>query len=207
MRGAWVAIGVLAGAGCGFDGGQGGSADAPPGTPDAPDIDADPGAPDAPPDAMPGAPDAAIDARLPDGPLVVLCPGGYLPIPNGATLYRFVGTGDDWLAAEQDCEDDDDLTDAGTHLVVFDNSAEKQAVDTAFNDDFWIGISDRNDEGQWIAVNGQANPVTGGLGGGDTGKNCARVKDSNGAIEAQQCTDTDTYVCECDGLLGDPANY
>ena len=202
MRGAWVAL-VVGGTGCGFDGSPG-TNDAPPGAVDAPDTDADPGAPDARPDATPGAPDARADARLPDAPIVLMCPPGYAPIANAPALYRYAGTGDDWLAAEQDCEDDG----AGvSHLVVFDNTAERNAVDNAIVDDFWIGISDRNTEGTWIAVNGQANPVTGGLGGGNTQRNCARVKNSNGSIEDQECIDVDAYVCECDGIAGDSANY
>jgi hypothetical protein len=204
MRGAWAALVVVGGIGCGFDGGNPATDDAPSGTPDAPGIDADPGAPDARPDAMPGAPDARVDARLPDATIVLMCPPGYAPIPNAPALYRYVGTGDDWLAAEQDCENDGiDVS----HLVVFDNTAERNAVDNEIADDFWIGISDRNTEGTWIAVNGQANPVTGGLGGGNTARNCARVKNANGAIEDQECLDVDAYVCECDGLPGDPTTY
>jgi hypothetical protein len=148
------------------------------------------------PDAPPGGPDAPLaDAGG--------CPSSYLPITGAPARYRVVENLVLWLTAEQDCEDDG----GGSHLVIFDDMAERDAVVAGRNGDYWIGITDRVDEGMWRAVTGQTTFFTGGAAPGNNTTDCGLVDITGGTITSQSCFADDSYICECDGVQADPANY
>ena len=156
------------------------------------------------------APDAAtIDAAAPDAG-VLICPLGYAPINGSATQYRVVEVNVTWAIAAADCNDDDDLSGAAngrTHLVVVGDNAEKIALTNQFSGNTWVGLTDIAVEGtfQWVTdeptngfpVVGQRPPWDAGDPDGGTSENCVRFKNSFD-FEDKPCTDTDSYVCECD---------
>lgn len=159
------------------------------------------GAVDAPSDAPPGAHlDAPRDAAT------AACPAEYSPIGALAHKYRHVATAAAWLNAEQACESDG----AGIHLVVYDETGEQTMVDTITAASIWIGESDRKTTGTWLWVTGASATSL----GSDSGKQCGEYYNGNGmgetmppAVQQQTCTDTHSYVCECDMIAADPAAF
>ena len=224
MRSRLIVMLALTAGGCGFHpaGGTTGDDDA---TDDAATSDdADPAsdgaaAPDAAdPDAAPGADAAAIDAATtdaapPDGRPdagVLICPIGYAPINGSTSQYRIVEVNVTWGFAALDCNDDDDLGGAAsgrTHLVVVGDNTEKILLTNQFSGNTWVGLTDAAVEGtfQWVTdeptngfpVVGQEPPWDSGDPDGGTNENCVRFKNSFD-FEDKPCTDTDSYVCECD---------
>jgi hypothetical protein len=205
MRGFVIALTL---AGCGFTapGGQQQPVDAT--TSDGPGQDRP--APDGPAPDGPMA-DAALDA--PVGPQ---CPAGYAAIPTllGSTSqYRFVSTQVAWIDAERDCEDDGDSSNLPTHLIVLDDTAERDAmiagplgVGGPINDQ-WIGLTDLEEEDEsfnWV-TNQQATLAL-APGGDAANRDCVRIK-NNAAAEARDCTETNRYVCECDASPAVPGNF
>src|SRR5688572_21342668 len=109
--------------------------------------------PDAAPQPMPDAPSTTT---MPDAPPVKVCAPAYAPLAAAGTQskYRRVQVQTAWLTAKADCESD------GGHLAIPETAAEATAIfalidplDTSPY--FWAGISDANQDGQWVTVTGQ----------------------------------------------------
>lgn len=157
-----------------------------------------------------------IDAML-DAPTGPQCPAGYAPIPTllGSTSqYRFVNAPQlSWIDAETDCENDGNMTNRATHLIVLDATAERTAMiggplgtGVPINDQ-WVGFTDLADEDQdfrWVT----AQPATLSLSptADADDKDCVRIKDT-GAAETRDCAETNRYVCECDAISAASSRY
>jgi hypothetical protein len=182
-------------AGCTFD------ANGLPGTLPGPDarVEADAGPLDA----------AAVDAEPPpDAPTpdaAFVCPAGYVKSTvAGGTSYRLVQQSRGWAAAEADCEDD---SFGLTHLAVIGDAFELNAVSiVATVPEVWIGVSDRVEEAQYLAVTGESAPFLpwgsgepndSGLGGED----CVELNEE--VFNDENCLGLLFYVCECDGVPAD----
>ena len=111
--------------------------------------------PDAPAQQQP-TPDAPATTSMPDAPPPKLCAPAYVSVPatNTTSKYRRVQVQTLWTTAKADCESD------GGHLIVPETATEAMAIH-AFVDPldtspyFWAGISDANQDGQWVTVTGQ----------------------------------------------------
>lgn len=110
--------------------------------------------PDAPAQDMP---DAATTTAMPDAPPAKVCAPAYAALPASGTpsKYRRVQVQTAWLAAKADCESD------GGHLAIPETAAEAKAIFALIDPldsspYFWAGISDANQDGQWVTVTGQA---------------------------------------------------
>jgi hypothetical protein len=207
LRASWsAALAALVLAACRFDG-SGVASDA--GGDD--DVDGAPTPADAAADAPLDPADAAVDAAPPP-PDAQACPANYVRVDGQSSLYRFVGSADDWAAAEADCENDGTATGGGTHLLVLDGASELAAIDPRVAPPVWIGMSDRVDEGTFVLVTGPVavfRPFRSGEpnDGGPIGfsEDCVEL---NGAeLNDEGCTANRQYVCECDGVDADPEAY
>ncbi len=151
--------------------------------------------------------DAAVDA-VPDA---ATCPATYSRVDGLPSLYRFVVVGDDWLAAELDCEDDGATTGGGTHLVVLDNATEVAGLDPLLTELAWIGVSDRVTEDSYFRVTGGVSTFPGFRSGEPNDGGPFGVEDCvelNGAeLNDEGCGELRRYVCECDGVPAIPAAY
>lgn len=207
-----VVIAILFAAACGFHPAGGGGDDDTPGDDDAMNPDGaviDPDARD--PDATPASIDAAVDASRPDAdPGTLLCPLGYAAINGSTTQYRIVESAVPWLAAAADCNDDDDLVSGitgHTHLVVVGGAQEKTILTNQFSGNTWVGLTDAATENTFVWVTdedtmgfpvvGEQPPWDAGDPDGATAENCVRFKNSFD-FEDKACTDSNSYVCECD---------
>ena len=199
------ALAVVVLAGCPYTGRPLSDPDADPNAPDA-RVDADLSVPDAReiPDAPPGTPDAP--PNLPDA-FVPLCPSTYTAA--GGSHYRWVGIGTNWLAAELDCEDDAGPSDQPAHLAVVDDATERTLLITGTGgslDNQWIGRTDLASEGTLIYITPQAGVDPSGASGNSGMKDCVRLG-NDGSYDARDCTNTNIYVCECDGFAADPSRF
>jgi hypothetical protein len=169
--------------------------DAPPPPPVDAAVDAPPPPPvDAGVDAPPPPPDAAAPT----------CPGGYVAVDGLASRYRVVTSQyRRWTGAEADCEDDG----AGTHLVVLDSAAELALLDARLGETFWVGVSDRVNEGTWRTVTGVPAllPWNSGEPNDILGEDCGEI--AGGGLNDLDCGAFRRYVCECDGLPAIPGAY
>ena len=112
---------------------------------------------DASTDSAPPVVDAAVDARF-DAPIDTFsmdgCPSSYALI--GGSRYRMITNAITWIDAANMCAADggSGLTPA-THLAVIRDNTERASL-TAFNGInigvFWLGLSDRVTEGQYLWV-------------------------------------------------------
>ena len=145
-------------------------------------------------DAPPPPPDAAAPT----------CPGGYVAVDGLASRYRVVTSQyRRWTGAEADCEDDG----AGTHLVVLDSAAELALLDARLGETFWVGVSDRVNEGTWRTVTGVPAllPWNSGEPNDILGEDCGEI--AGGGLNDLDCGAFRRYVCECDGLPAIPGAY
>lgn len=154
---------------------------------------------------------------FPDGnptdPMVdaLVCPATYdLTLTGSTSRYRFVGNQSvPWLTANNRCGDD------GQHLIVLDDQGELAAINVlAGAGERWVGLSNRANGGtMYLPVTDQPTQfpplttppwATGQPQPGETG--CVAIND-NGQLVTLSCGNGRTYICECDGLASDPANF
>jgi hypothetical protein len=131
------------------------------------------------------------------------CPLSYTRL--GTSCYRYSGLQDApiWLDAELACEADG----IGSHLVTIDDAAEATLLATAFEtNDFWIGVTDRVDEGVYRNVTGELAPYLVWRVGEPTSSDCAQLDDI-AEFHVSSCDSTDEYVCEYDGRPAAPGAY
>jgi len=136
------------------------------------------------------------------------CPASYAgQLQGSGSRYRVVDQPAPWLDAQRDCADDG----AGTHLAVVGSELERSGLRTLFQDDLWIGFSDRVAEGSFRWVTGASSAFTGWASGQpdgqDASQDCVEQKHMMQSWHDQPCTDLLAYVCECDGVAADPATY
>jgi len=142
--------------------------------------------------------DAAIDAAP------VVCPGNYITLGVGTSVYRLETNSVDWLSAEQSCEAD------GQHLVVVDDVVELSAVAAAISgQNIWIGVTDRKAIGTWLKVTGgtatylpwdSSEPDLAAL-------ECVYIDALTLKLVDQGCGSGRRAVCECDTVAPDPTSY
>lgn len=156
-----------------------------------------PNAPDA---NRANTPDAVPDAA-PDTPPARVCAAAYVSVPGTQTQskYRRVQVQTAWMTAKADCASD------GGHLIIPETAAEAIAVH-AFVDPldsspyFWAGISDPEQDGQWMTVtNVPFGAITWGVGDPDQriGEIYAIVY-SDGKFYDWFDYGTQEYACECE---------
>ncbi|XP_028992615.2 CD209 antigen-like protein C [Betta splendens] len=78
------------------------------------------------------------------------CPAGWRRF--GCSCYLLSSQFGPWTDGRDDCRSRD------AHLVVIDSSKEQMFVSTFTNQDAWIGLSDRDQEGNWTWIDG--TPLT-----------------------------------------------
>lgn len=152
--------------------------------------------------SIPGAnPDATPDSAA----SILPCPVTYT-LSNGSSKYRSVTASTTWTAAETDCEDDatPNVT-RPAHTIVLDNDAERAYAFMQNNSDQWVGITDRNTEQAYLAVTNQMPFFLGSATGNNTSKDCLILNSTDTTSEA--CSNGHPYLCECDGLAANPANF
>lgn len=161
----------------------------------------------APRDAAPTEPEIATDAQLTvDAPLLALdagdCPPSYTRM--GGSCYRFsVDQVPTWLDGELACEADG----VGAHLATIDNAEEAAmlASESDFND-FWIGMTDRIDEGVYRNVTGELAPYLVWVPDEPTSSDCGQL-DEEALFHVSTCDTSDEYLCEYDGRPAAPGAY
>lgn len=158
--------------------------------------------------------DGTSSADAPDGPVDGSAPSvGQLCMDAGYTLhglsyYRVVGAGATWDAAEVDCEDDVAVTAgalASTHLVVFKSQPEVGVVASLSTSDVWVGYSDRRNEASFLWVTDEPGTFSPPINGNADAKDCGLLR--MGGFHARDCTDLESYVCECDTFAVNRDNY
>jgi hypothetical protein len=162
--------------------------------------------------------DAPADSA-PDTPprvacTVAQCPAGFAVVDGGC--YRVGITPRSWLAAELDCEA------VGAHLIVEDSIQEHTTAHdlatAAGVTRVWVGWSDRRGPDNvftWVAPDAggllQTDPCVFGSTEPDAGDadHCAVQAANNSCPDYQDvsCDLLESYICECDGQLADPARY
>ncbi|XP_035285550.1 C-type lectin domain family 4 member E-like isoform X2 [Anguilla anguilla] len=110
-----------------------------------------------------------------------------------------------WSQSQEYC------TSKGAHLVVINNQQEQNFVSSRVSETHWIGLSDRNTEGQWVWVDGTPLDRSGTqywwskepdnwMGAGDPfGEDCAALGDHNGNHTSwfdASCRNMKKFVCE-----------
>lgn len=153
---------------------------------------------DAPRDDAPTEPEIAVDAQLPvDAPVLALdagdCPASYTRL--GTSCYRYSAVQvPTWLDGELLCEADG----VGAHLATIDGEAEAVLLASAFDvNDFWIGMTDRSDEGMYRNVTGELAPYLVWVPGEPTSSDCGQL-DQEALFHVSTCDTSDEYLCEYD---------
>ncbi|XP_035285545.1 asialoglycoprotein receptor 1-like isoform X1 [Anguilla anguilla] len=110
-----------------------------------------------------------------------------------------------WSQSQEYC------TSKGAQLVIINNQQEQNFVSSRINETHWIGLSDRNTEGQWVWVDGTpldrsgtqywwAKEPDNWMGAGDpSGEDCAALGDHNGNPDRwfdASCGKIKKFVCE-----------
>jgi len=162
--------------------------------------------------ATDSAMDSAVDAPA-DAPPTMFdlstCPAAYT-VAAGTSRYRVVaGNAPSWTAAANDCASD---LSGATHLIVVDDLAEYSMALTMLLDNApkWIGLSDRKTNGVFLAVTDQAPAFPPASGPpwaqGQPTSGCVEIT-ALGQLIADACGKNFGYICECDGVPNNPANY
>ena len=163
--------------------------------------------------------DAADDAPRPDGEPAG-CPASYDRIlQTTASRYRLVLSGKNWAGARATCAQDKPGL---THLLVLSNENEWRAFITDppsyLANETWIGFSDRVVEGtfRWVtnevtpyASVGQQTPWEADqpeTGTSAPTDDCVAMRALAGLLHDDGCSSTHNYICECDGIIDNPAN-
>jgi hypothetical protein len=146
----------------------------------------------------------AIDAPF-DDTAPVNCPASYASIGVAGSKYRANGNSFTWTQAQAMCVAD------GTHLVVFQDDAERAMVTALLpGDNQWVGVTDRITLGTWLAVTGATatylpwEPSEPDL---TADERCVAAKPSSFNYEDNDCLSGRRFVCECDGTPSNPSSY
>ena len=152
-------------------------------------------------DAQQG-PDASsqVDAMPPDAdPFAMIAAqcqaAGYVQVASLTSLYRSVGSGQNWTNAQADCAKD---VPGATHLIVLSSQTEVTYMGAQRG---WVGLSDRATEGTFTTVTGETGDLrpwdSGQPDNGSGSEDCVQMKATG--LDDDQCGNNHRYVCECDG--------
>jgi hypothetical protein len=154
-----------------------------------------------------GQADARVDGQTIDAVVdaaPVTCPGNYVTLGVGSSVYRLETNSVTWLSAEQSCEAD------GQHLVIVDDVTELDAVAAAIpGENIWVGVTDRKTIGTWLKVTGGAATYL----PWDSSEpdladfECVYLDAVTLKFVDQGCTSGRRAVCECDTVPPDPTSY
>lgn len=150
-----------------------------------------------PPTGAPGAPDAPVD--------LARCPSGYDAVLGAPSRYRYTNLDTAWADAAQACAAD--TPDAITHLVVYDDFRELEAVRDGVPfpfDRLWAGFArdDGTDPTVFFAVTGGRLDRTSPLwepGEPTGGSELATFVGDGFDLTDGPHDDSHPYICECDG--------
>jgi len=133
-----------------------------------------------------------------------VCPGNYSTVGSLTSKYLGLNTSMTWDASEALCEAD------GTHLVVLDDAAELTAMlGVVPGQNLWTGVTDRIAVGTFRKVTGpNATFLPWDTSEPDAlAAECVYVDSLTMKLVDQGCGSGRRGVCECDGILVDPASY
>lgn len=134
------------------------------------------------------------------------CLAGYSMLGEGC--YRFVINTMEvsWFEAEVACEADG----AGAHLVVPDTVEEIALLTPQFTaaQDAWMGGNDLMLEGSYLRVIGGPALIAWGSSEPDgDGEDCMQILSAENLLADRDCTETNDYICEYDGIPVDPTAF
>jgi hypothetical protein len=146
-----------------------------------------------------GAVDATPDAFVDDDAPACMTNAQYVGRPNQSHRYRPVAQAASFEDAEDACAADE------AYLVVIEDQAENVWVRGLQNGEQWIGLDDRDDEGDYQWANGvdlergvdYENWATGEPNNSWGAEDCVEMLD-DGRWNDSDCDDSLRYVCECD---------
>lgn len=109
--------------------------------------------------------------------------------------YRVSPDAADWMTGFDRCTADQ------SHLVVVDSMEENDYLEILVGRKFWIGLHDKNNEGDFEWVN-SAPLVFENWNDGEPndlgGEDCVELRDSGGLWNDLPCSHSRYFVCECD---------
>uniref|UniRef100_A0A3Q0RE41 C-type lectin domain-containing protein n=1 Tax=Amphilophus citrinellus TaxID=61819 RepID=A0A3Q0RE41_AMPCI len=124
------------------------------------------------------------------------CPAGWRKF--SCSCYLLSERSDSWDAARKDCRDKE------ADLVVIDSTEEQSFLKTITQSYSWIGLNDKEQEGQWKWVDGTPliwtnwatnEPNNGGAPNHD--EDCAHMhSDDHGTWNDHKCSVSLTWICE-----------
>jgi hypothetical protein len=125
---------------------------------------------------------------------------GYTAQTGLSSLYRVVTNDAEWAAARSACAAD---VPGATHLVVLSDATEVAFIKQR---EGWVGLSDLATENTFVNVTQEPNDLRPFLSGqpdnGGGTEDCVQMKEDG--LDDDQCDETHTYVCECDGRADVP---
>jgi hypothetical protein len=138
---------------------------------------------------------------MPDSTTSVGCPSGYNLVAGAGThLYKIVTTTDPWDTQQAACR----ATTLSANLFVPDDAAELMALDAVAGvASYWIGVSDTQTEGTWLALpNNTAQTylpwATGQPESGNPTEDCVAVNSATHQFSDERCGNTNLpAICEC----------
>lgn len=144
--------------------------------------------------------DGAIDASPPP------CAASY-NLTAGTSKYRVGAASSSWLNAETACEADG----VGMHLTVIANIVEQQKIENFLGaaPAGWVGASDRKTDNVFLHVIGGGEPYLpwGATYPSFVGLGCVILDPVARTYRDGDCTQSLSYVCECDQIPADPTSY
>lgn len=149
-----------------------------------------------------GAPDVIVDAPV--------CPSNYTAIPGASSRYKIlVDPTRDWIYALDDCRNDTPGSGI-THLVVFDDTVEldaiRQALPNVASFRVWVGYGRDHDDPPFdfrsvtnVPLASSSNLWDGGEPDNGAGlEPVVWIERVSGLVDARLDDPVDGYVCECD---------
>ncbi|XP_078392786.1 C-type lectin domain family 17, member A-like [Cetorhinus maximus] len=122
-----------------------------------------------------------------------LCPSGWKV--HNHHCYRLSTKSKEWYSAKLQCESQT------SHLIVINTEQEQNFIEKSIENnprDYWIGLTDRESEGNWKWVDGTPVSFTrweqGEPNNGSGNENCAIIR-INGWNDVS-CTDRLSFICE-----------
>jgi len=126
------------------------------------------------------------------------CPAEFVPVGPFPHRYLKVTGPDNYISQLTDCA----AFGSTIYLAIPDDADEMLALDVLAQEDFWVGIDDRQIENQFVTVKGTpatflpwANGEPNNLNGS---QDCVRARAQSTEIVDDDCDNTLPAVCECE---------